>query len=395
MGKKVWITPFTAQGIAVYYECLRRGMKVCGFIDGSERCKGVVFEGVPVLPLDEYRAHGGTIALASVGYGHVFLRQLTKLGVPVGRIVDGIAFLDRQSIERAICQAAADRVEELYPVKRIAAALSKVADAISHSVPGVVIQVLEVVVTTRCNLKCRDCANLMQYYKAPADIETDCILRSIDRLFQFDNYIVDLNLLGGEPLLNRDLPTILDKLGEYRTRIHTLNVTTNGTILPGRELMDALIRNNAMVTVSDYGKLSGKREQLLETLTKNGIAVKDLAGQMWSSPHTFCQNLARERSEIEKTFQTCAAQCMQVIGGKLSYCVFQAHAERLRGIPKSDYESLDLFDENLTGEALREFCYPSKPLRACRYCTGMTYGGEAILPAVQTAKPLAYDEYDY
>jgi organic radical activating enzyme len=298
MKKEIWITPFTAQGIAVYYECLRRGMKVCGFIDGSERCKGVVFEGVPVLSLDEYRAHGGTIALASVGFGHVFLRQLTKGGVPVGRSVDGIAFLDRQSIEHAIRQAAAYHIEEFYPIKRMATALSRVAEAIHHRIPGVIIQVLEVVVTTRCNLKCRDCANLMQYYKAPADIETDRILHSIDRLFHFDDYIVDLNLLGGEPLLSRDLPTILDKLGEYRTKINTLNITTNGTILPSRELIDALLRNNAMVTVSDYGKLSGKREQLLHILTENGIAVKDLAGQMWSSPHTFCQNLARKRSEI-------------------------------------------------------------------------------------------------
>jgi organic radical activating enzyme len=235
----------------------------------------------------------------------------------------------------------------------------------------------------------------MQYYKSPADIETDCILHSIDRLFQFDDYIVDLNLLGGEPLLNRDLPKILDKLGEYRTKINTLNITTNGTLLPKRELIDALIRNNAMVTVSDYGALSSKREQLLEILAENGIAVKDLAGQMWSSPHTFCQNLARKQHEIAQTFQTCAAQCMQVMGGKLSYCVFQAHAENLRGIPKADYESLDLFDEHLTGEMLRGFCYPSSPLRACRYCTGMTYDGEAILPAIQTEKPLAYNEYDY
>jgi organic radical activating enzyme len=329
-----------------------------------------------------------------VGFGHVFLRQLTKGGVPVGRIVDGIAFLDRQSIERAIRKAAADRVEEQYPIKRIAAALSKAAEAIRHRIPGVVIQVLEVVVTTRCNLKCRDCANLMQYYKAPADIDTDTILRSIDQLFQFDDYIVDLNLLGGEPLLGRDLPKILDKLGEYRTRINTLNITTNGTVLPKYELIDALIRNNAIVTVSDYGALSGNREQLIEILTENGVGVKDLAGQMWSRPHTFCQNLAREHSEIEKAFQTCAAQCMQMIGGKLSYCVFQAHAELLRGIPKADYESLDLLGEDLTGEVLREFCYPSEPLRACRYCTGMTYDCDAILPAVQTDKPLAYDEYD-
>ncbi|MDR0963213.1 MAG: radical SAM protein, partial [Clostridium sp.] len=359
-------------------------MKVLGFIDGSERCQGVVFQGVPVLSFDEYIArseystHGGYIALASTHYEHVFQRQLTKQGVSVRFILDGIAYLDEQSIEYAIRQAADDAIEALYPVKRIAATLLKTAEELKYrisgtgvsgsnvsgssvssscvssscvsdssvsnsSVPSITVSVLEFVVTTRCNLKCRDCANLMQYYKTPSHIDKGTIHRSIDRVFQFIDYIVDVNLLGGEPLLHPDLPQILDKLGEYRTRIRTLNITTNGTILPKRELLDALIKNHAMMTISDYGERSGKRLQLIALLRDNGIGVKDLKDQVWNKPHTFCQNLAREQSEIVQTFRTCAAQCMEVLDGKLSYCVFQAHAENLHAIPGSEYESLDLF----------------------------------------------------
>ncbi|MDR0963124.1 MAG: radical SAM protein [Clostridium sp.] len=465
---KIWITPFSAQGIAVYYACLRRGIKVCGFIDGSARCRGVVFQGVPVLSFEEYRAYGGDdvhgecyehnscsrhgkynvygkysvhdayIAIASTHYEHVFLRQLTKLGVSVRFILDGIAYLDEQTIEYAIRQTADDTIEALYPVKRIAATLMKTAEELKHRIsgtgvssssisdaivsgstvsgssvssscissscvsnssvsnsiiPSITVSVLEFVVTTRCNLRCRDCANLMQYYKTPSHIDKGTILRSIDRVFQLIDSIVEVNLLGGEPLLHPDLPKILDKLGEYRSKIKTLNITTNGTILPRQELLDALIRNNAMMTVSDYGKRSGKRLQLITLLRDNGIDVKDLKDQVWNKPHTFCQNLARGQSEIAQTFKTCAAQCMEVLDGKLSYCVFQAHAENLHAIPESDYESLDLFDEDLTKVAVRELCNPSRPLRACRYCTGMNYETEGIPAAVQTDTPLAYTMY--
>jgi organic radical activating enzyme len=403
--KEIWITPFSAQGIAVYYACIRRGMKVLGFIDGSERCKDVIFQGLPVLSFEkyiareEYSAQVGYIAIASTHYEHVFLRQLTKLGVSARLLLDGIAYLDEQSIEYAIHQAAEHNIEALYPVKRIAVTLMRTAEEIKHRVSGAnvsytTVSVLEFVVTTRCNLKCRDCANLMQYYKTPSHIDTGTILHSIDRVFQFIDYIVDVNLLGGEPLLNPDLPQILDKLGEYRTKIRTLNITTNGTILPKREFLDALIRNNAMMTVSDYGELSGRRLPLITLLRENGIGVKDLKDQMWNTPHTFCKNIARQQREIAHTFKTCAAQCMEILNGKLSYCVFQAHAENLHAIPGSDYESLDLFDEHLTKGAVRDLCYPSRPLRACRYCTGMNYETGTIPTAVQTDEPLEYYVYN-
>ncbi|MDR0962992.1 MAG: hypothetical protein LBM60_00050, partial [Clostridium sp.] len=143
-----------------------------------------------------------------------------------------------------------------------------------------------------------------------------------------------------------------------------------------------------------YGERSGKRLQLIALLRENGIGVKDLKDQMWNKPHTFCRNLARSQEEIVQTFRTCSAQCMEVLDGKLSYCVFQAHAENLHAIPKADYESLDLFDEHLTKVAVRELCYPSRPLGACRYCTGMNYETGSIPAAVQTDTPLAYHVYD-
>lgn len=35
---------------------------------------------------------------------------------------------------------------------------------------------LEVVVTTKCSLICRDCGNLMQYYSKPYDLDKDYVM---------------------------------------------------------------------------------------------------------------------------------------------------------------------------------------------------------------------------
>ena len=40
---------------------------------------------------------------------------------------------------------------------------------------------VDIIITERCSLKCRDCSNLMQYYKNPKDCNTEELIKSIDR----------------------------------------------------------------------------------------------------------------------------------------------------------------------------------------------------------------------
>ena len=41
---------------------------------------------------------------------------------------------------------------------------------------------IDVQITEKCSLKCKDCSNLMQYYKKPIDADFEILTKSIDKI---------------------------------------------------------------------------------------------------------------------------------------------------------------------------------------------------------------------
>lgn len=68
---------------------------------------------------------------------------------------------------------------------------------------------IEMVVTTKCSLRCKDCSNLMQYYKSPYHVDIKKNLKALKNLLDNVDEIGTLTFLGGEPLLYPDLVELL------------------------------------------------------------------------------------------------------------------------------------------------------------------------------------------
>ena len=62
---------------------------------------------------------------------------------------------------------------------------------------------VDLVVTERCTLKCKDCSNLMQYYTKPETLEEASITEEVDILLSLVDKIHEIRVIGGEPLLNK------------------------------------------------------------------------------------------------------------------------------------------------------------------------------------------------
>lgn len=58
----------------------------------------------------------------------------------------------------------------------------------------------DVVLTTKCTLKCKGCGALMEYYEKPEHLDIDRVLQSLRVLFEACDHIKRIHLLGGEPL---------------------------------------------------------------------------------------------------------------------------------------------------------------------------------------------------
>ena len=71
---------------------------------------------------------------------------------------------------------------------------------------------LDVMITTRCSLKCRNCSNLMQYYKNPENTDGSEIIKALNILHNNVDFISEYRVIGGEPLMNRDWASIVNNL---------------------------------------------------------------------------------------------------------------------------------------------------------------------------------------
>src|SRR5687767_6330281 len=99
-----------------------------------------------------------------------------------------------------------------------------------HDTLGRPLANLRLSVTDRCNLRCQYCMPEKDYVWLPKD---DILhFEEIDRLVDvfLDLGVRKVRLTGGEPLLRKDLPVLVERLAA-KPRIEDLAMTTNGVLL--------------------------------------------------------------------------------------------------------------------------------------------------------------------
>ena len=109
----------------------------------------------------------------------------------------------------------------------------------------------EVVVTTKCNLRCPDCSNLMQYYDEPYHVDLDGILTCMRKMNEILDRCDEYKILGGEPFLYPDLAAVLEEIPSEKCG--KVILYTNATIIPKEPaLFDVMRRKQVVVTISNY-----------------------------------------------------------------------------------------------------------------------------------------------
>ena len=127
--------------------------------------------------------------------------------------------------------------------------------------------------TDRCNFRCFYC---LQHAETPiAPKEQMLSYEEIEYVCEIfvSLGIEKLRLTGGEPMLRRDIETIIRKLGRLKPELHDLALTTNGYFLPERAqgLKDAGLDR---VTIS----LDSLKRDVFKRMTGVDVLDKVLAG---------------------------------------------------------------------------------------------------------------------
>ena len=131
---------------------------------------------------------------------------------------------------------------------------------------------LRLSVTDRCNLRCQYCMPEEEYVWLPReDLLTFEEIRELVDMFS-ELGVDKVRLTGGEPLLRKDLPTLVSMLAD-NSRLHDLAMTTNGILLTehAQALYDAGLHR---VTIS----LDTLRPERFKRLTRRDAHRKVLQG---------------------------------------------------------------------------------------------------------------------
>jgi hypothetical protein len=258
---------------------------------------------------------------------------------------------------------------------------------------------IDLIITERCSLRCRDCSNLMQYYEKPKNCDTDMLLKSIDVFCKVIDEVMDFRVIGGDVFMNKEWPIIIKRLTD-EPKAKRVVLYTNGTIVPNEKHISYLKHDKVLVIITDYGVLSKKLVELKQILETNKIAYHVLKVTEWLD----CAAITPHNRGVDgnrEIFKICCAKNMATLSdGKLFRCPYSANAARLSAVPyfKNDY--IDLFQEPLdeagileTKNKVRDYLLHKDYLETCDFCNGRPLSGPEVEPAVQVDKPLKYHKY--
>lgn len=255
---------------------------------------------------------------------------------------------------------------------------------------------LQIPVTMRCTLRCKECNSYIPYVQKGEDFDQDDIILSVNKLLTAYETIGNILLYGGEPLLYKNLYQLVEKFADD-PRIEKISIVTNGTLLPDERLLAALKNTKVLVRISDYGKLSRKKNELKGLLNTKGIHTEITDFKYWNANPTV-DILNETPEQLRSKVQNCCtiANALTLIKGKIFFCGFSAFYDYFKAVPDYGDNYVNLLSAKESGKELknkidhlRQIGKDGLPKYACRFCKFNNF--EDNLPvAEQTMETLKF-----
>jgi organic radical activating enzyme len=248
---------------------------------------------------------------------------------------------------------------------------------------------IEFDITSRCTLRCKNCFNLMPYFKQKDHIDDkfDEFKIELDNLLSGVNSITKLNFLGGEPLINKNLAKMIEYSAQ-KTNIGIIEIITNGTLIPNQELINVLKRHNTKVYfyISNYSnnaelKSILKHDKIIETLKLNNIKYQLPTSMPWFEEIPL-ERKKRTLKQTKEMFRSCYKNpCVCIFNGKIHVCARSSSGYELGmvEIGNSDFIDLRTVKEKDLSKKLIAF-YSKDCFDICKYCLRTN---KQVLPAEQ------------
>ena len=371
-------------GEAALRECLNRNWNVVCYCDDREIKRDHYEAGVPILSLKEIRKSNikGTFIIAIANCGQIINKlDNSEEYILAAEILDG----PRPDINYATKKKDMANIE-------VDAFIAE-QNAYLHP-ERLFLRNVDLEITERCSMRCRDCSNLMQYYEHPKNFAPADLIHWMTVFSSYFDEIFEVRLIGGEPFMHTQVQEILSELIKLEN-IRQITFYTNATIVPKDSLLDVMTSPKVGACITDYGDLSRNIHKMIQAFDERHIIYDVHEAGMWAK----CSDIRkrnRASEDIEQTFINCCAKNLYtILDGKFFRCPFMANAMNLQAMPYIEDDYIDICslgdDREKARLILKDFLKRSY-WASCDYCSGRLFDGEEIPAAIQIAAPLPYEK---
>lgn len=235
----------------------------------------------------------------------------------------------------------------------------------------------EVNIVENCNLSCRSCSHL-----SPAMAR-----RSVDPAGMYNDLTTLarhyharwLRLLGGEPLLHRDIVGVLEAARQSRIS-DGICVVTNGVLLPRmtHEFWQAV--DHVEVSVYPGHELSVEQQDACRAQAQANDATIKMRNCI-EFRESYSEYGIDDMQLVQAIYDTCLVahdwRCHTVADGRFYKCPQSYFLPKIIGACAANQvvDSILISDAKEFGIELLSYLYSSKPLQTCGHCLG-TSGGQ-------------------
>ncbi len=390
-GSPVIIFKVVREAEAIANACREMGINVTAFCDYEKRNTLKSFCGLEVIHMPDlpHRFPKAKIIISSQ-YVSDSIDRLSELGY--NEFYSPLKLLENYDV---------DKYDHLISRSYMKTQITSITKAHEAYFDGnkIFMRSLDVMITTKCSMKCESCSNLMQYYTDPQNSGFQKILDEVNIITDHVDEISEYRVIGGEPMMNKEWANISYGLikDDPKRKVY---VWTNGTVGPKDEQLELLQGKDVSFVITDYGQFSRNIENLKEKLTKFNLAFVATEVRNWVD----CSSLRKHNrtpSQLQEVYKECCAKYLYtLLDGRLYSCPFIANAAKLKAISDNPANYVDLYsDSEVVKRRIKRLVGGVKFLPGCDFCVGRPYDatskkgydGKGNIPAaIQTKEVLPY-----
>ncbi len=329
------------------------------------------FKNIPMINIEKIKKYYNTLfdeilVLDDMPYKSEFYYDLYKAGI------ENVSIMIKES-------------EELFEGNKISKKCLQ-----TYNLQGKpVLKYVEMHITDVCNLRCKGCTHFANLFKEN-EISFESFCNDIDTLSQNFNIPV-IRLMGGEPLLNKDLSKYLTYT-RSKFPLSKIFLVSNGLLIPtmSDQLCNCLNKEKITINITVYKPTHEIIEKIDKFLNNKKIehyygqghrnySTKDIISQF----HT-CLTINNEREINNSGFINCYGKyCWMVRGGLISKCCYPLMVYKLNEIYNTNFkvdktDCLKLSEFKDGWDIVEKL---SKPIAFCKYCsyTSVDYKWEGFI----------------